>query len=145
MRALRAGLDTGWRGPSASERSPTRTAGSPQQCAGPPLRRYARSLLTLQSADERTRTPVVTPATSELRCVSFHAAAALVFLLLAGCGSKPPIVSADTSCERFAHISFHDAQIAAVQADWTLWESVADQVVAHNIEYDKSCLGPTKP
>jgi len=50
------------------------------------------------------------------------------------------IVEADTSCDRFAHISFNDAQRAAVAANWDLWESAAEQVAAHNIEYDKRCL-----
>jgi outer membrane biogenesis lipoprotein LolB len=68
-------------------------------------------------------------------------AAAVAILLLTACADKPPIVSADTSCERFRHISFNDEQIKAVAADWTLWESVADQVVQHNLEYDKHCLG----
>jgi hypothetical protein len=66
-------------------------------------------------------------------------------LLLAACSSKPPIVSADTSCERFAHISATDEQIEVFKNNWDTMESYADQVVQHNIEYDKSCLGPVKP
>ncbi len=74
-----------------------------------------------------------------------NAAAALIFLLLTACGDKPPIVSADTSCERFAHISATDAQIKVFADNWEVMEPYADQIVQHNIEYDKSCLGPTKP
>lgn len=59
---------------------------------------------------------------------------------LTACGDKPPpVVSADTSCDRFAHISFDDRQIEAVKGNWDLWESAVDQIVAHNVEYDKRC------
>lgn len=73
-------------------------------------------------------------------------AAAIAILLLAGCADKPPIISADTSCERFRHISATDAQIKVFADNWEVMESYADSVVAHNIEYDKKCLmGPPAP
>lgn len=73
-------------------------------------------------------------------------AAAIAILLLAGCADKPPIISADTSCERFRHISATDAQIKVFADNWEVMESYADQVVAFNIEYDKRCLmGPPTP
>lgn len=61
-----------------------------------------------------------------------------------GCADRPPppIVSADTSCERFRHISANDAQIKVFTDNWEVMESYADQVIEHNIEYDKKCLGP---
>jgi hypothetical protein len=71
--------------------------------------------------------------------------AALLALALGACSQPPPIVSADTSCERFAHISATDAQVAVFKDNWGVMEAYADQVIQHNIEYDKSCLGPTKP
>lgn len=71
----------------------------------------------------------------------FNAAAALIFVLLSACADKPPIVSADTSCERFRHISATPAQIKVYQDNWEVMESYADQVLAHNIEYDGKCLG----
>jgi len=64
----------------------------------------------------------------------------LLLMSLSGCARPPVIVEADTSCDRFAHISFNDAQRAAVAANWDLWESAAEQVAAHNVEYDKRCL-----
>ncbi len=73
--------------------------------------------------------------------VSFHAAAAVAILLLSACADKLPIPSADTSCERFRHISATPAQIKVYQDNWEVMESYADQVVSHNLEYDKSCLG----
>lgn len=69
----------------------------------------------------------------------FVAAAAI--LLLSACSSNPPIISGDTSCERFRHISATPAQIKVYQDNWEVMESYADQVVSHNLEYDKSCLG----
>lgn len=64
---------------------------------------------------------------------------------VAACSSPPPIVSADTSCERFRHISATDAQIRIFADNWAEMESYADQVVAHNVEYDKHCLQEPKP
>jgi hypothetical protein len=49
------------------------------------------------------------------------------------------IVSADTSCERFRHISADDDQRAAIKADWGLWETFARQIAAHNEVYDAAC------
>lgn len=54
-------------------------------------------------------------------------------------GSPPPIVSADTSCDRFKHISATDVQITAIKGNWPLWESYARQIAAHNTEYDRRC------
>ena len=50
------------------------------------------------------------------------------------------MISADTSCERFRHISADDAQRAAIKADWGLWETFARQIADHNDTYDGSCL-----
>lgn len=72
-------------------------------------------------------------------------ATAVAILLLTACSPPPPIVSADTSCERFAHISATDAQIKVFQDNWDVMETYADQVVEHNVTFDKSCLGPVKP
>jgi hypothetical protein len=72
--------------------------------------------------------------------IAVGAAATVAILLLAGCASNEPI-AVDTACDRFAHISFTDQQIAAVKADWTIWETAADQIVQHNMEFDKRCLG----
>lgn len=69
---------------------------------------------------------------------------AAVILLLAGCADKPPIISADTSCERFRHISATDAQIKVFADNWEVMESYADQIVAFNIEYDRHCIGEVK-
>lgn len=78
--------------------------------------------------------------------MSIHAAAALTILLLSACAPQLPPVSADTSCERFRHISATDAQIKVFADNWEVMESYADSVVAHNIEYDKHCLsGPPAP
>lgn len=63
---------------------------------------------------------------------------------MAACSPPPPIVSADTSCERFRHISATDAQIRIFADNWAEMESYADQVVAHNVEYDKHCLQEPK-
>lgn len=49
------------------------------------------------------------------------------------------IISADTSCERFRHISANDEQRAAIKADWGLWETFARQVATHNDVYDAAC------
>jgi sugar (pentulose or hexulose) kinase len=64
----------------------------------------------------------------------------VAILLLSACADKPPIVSADTSCERFRHISANDAQIKVFSDNWEGMESYADAVVAHNITYDEHCL-----
>lgn len=66
----------------------------------------------------------------------------LLTLCLSACGDKPVIVSADTSCERFRHISATAGQRAFMAGDWPLWESLGLQVAAHNTEYDKTCLKP---
>jgi hypothetical protein len=61
---------------------------------------------------------------------------------LSACAEQPPpIVSADSSCERFAHISADDAQRKVFADNWAVMESYADQIIAHNIEYDRRCAG----
>lgn len=73
-------------------------------------------------------------------------ASCLLLLLSTSCASKPqPIVSADTSCYSFKHISFDDAQRAAVTANYPLWKTAAEQVASHNTEYDKKCADPVAP
>jgi hypothetical protein len=54
------------------------------------------------------------------------------------------VISADTSCERFRHISANDEQRAAIKADWGLWESFARAVADHNDAYDAACAEPVK-
>jgi hypothetical protein len=68
-------------------------------------------------------------------------AAAVAILLLSACGSNPPIISGDTSCERFRHISATPAQIKVFADNWEVMESYADQIVSHNVTYDGHCLG----
>jgi hypothetical protein len=75
------------------------------------------------------------------RRVSFHAAVAVAFLALAACSSNPPVISGDTSCERFRHISATPAQIKVFADNWEVMETYADQLVSHNLEYDRHCLG----
>ena len=60
-------------------------------------------------------------------------------MLSSACGKAPVIISADTSCERFRHISADDDQRAAIKADWGLWETFARQIAAHNEVYDAAC------
>jgi hypothetical protein len=70
-------------------------------------------------------------------------AASLLLTSLSGCGSRPKVeVSADTSCEVFRHIGANDAQIGVFRDNWTVMESYADQIIAHNMEYDKRCTSP---
>lgn len=64
----------------------------------------------------------------------------IAILLLSACSPPPPIVSADTSCERFRHISATDAQIKVFSDNWEVMESYADQIVSHNVEFDKRCM-----
>lgn len=73
--------------------------------------------------------------------VSIHAAAAVAFLALVACADKPPMPTADTSCERFRYVSANDAQIRVFEQNWDVMESYADQVIANNIEYQRHCLG----
>jgi len=57
-----------------------------------------------------------------------------------GCGSR------DVSLWLFARRAAR--RVAWLQANRMarrLMETYADQVVSHNVEYDNSCLGPTKP
>ena len=56
-----------------------------------------------------------------------------------GCDRRPIVISADTSCERFRHISANDEQRAAIKADWGLWETFARAVATHNDVYDAAC------
>jgi hypothetical protein len=67
-------------------------------------------------------------------------AAAVALLLLSACSSNPPIISGDTSCERFRHISATPAQIKVFADNWEVMEPYADQIVSHNVEYDAHCL-----
>jgi hypothetical protein len=67
-------------------------------------------------------------------------AAAVAILLLSACGSNPPAISGDTSCERFRHISATPAQIKVFADNWEVMEAYADQIVSHNVEYDAHCL-----
>ena len=64
----------------------------------------------------------------------------LGILLLSACTSKPLVISADTSCERFRHISANDEQIKVFADNWSAMESYADQILAHNAVYDAHCL-----
>jgi hypothetical protein len=72
---------------------------------------------------------------------AFATASTVAILLLSACGGNPPIISADTSCERFRHISATPAQIKVYQDNWEVMETYADQIVSHNLEYDRHCLG----
>lgn len=60
------------------------------------------------------------------------------------CAERPLVISADTSCERFRHISANDEQRAAIKADWGLWETFARQVADHNDAYDAACAEAVK-
>lgn len=71
-------------------------------------------------------------------------AAAVAILLLSACSEKPLVISADTSCERFRHISANDEQIKVFADNWAVMESYADQILAHNSEYDAKCLKEPK-
>ena len=62
--------------------------------------------------------------------------AAVAILLLSACADKPPIVSADTSCERFRYVSANDAQIRVFEQNWDVMESYADQVIANNMAFE---------
>lgn len=65
----------------------------------------------------------------------------VAILILGACGSNPPAISGDTSCERFRHISATPAQIKVFADNWEVMETYADAIVSHNIEYDRHCLG----
>lgn len=68
-------------------------------------------------------------------------ASLLLLTSLSGCGrAEPPVVTADTSCESFRHISATDAQIGVFRDNWSVMETYADQIIAHNMEYDRKCL-----
>ena len=71
-------------------------------------------------------------------------AATSLILLLSACAEKPLVISADTSCERFRHISANDEQIKVFADNWAVMESYADQILAHNTEYDAKCLKEPK-
>lgn len=58
---------------------------------------------------------------------------------LTACDRRPLVISADTSCERFRHISANDEQRAAIKADWGLWETLARQIADNNDAYDAAC------
>lgn len=61
-----------------------------------------------------------------------------------GCGERqqPVIVAVDTSCEKYRHISATPEQISIIERFWSVMESWARQVAAHNKEYDGDCLKP---
>lgn len=67
-------------------------------------------------------------------------AAWLLLTSLTACGEPEPLRTTDTSCDRFAHISATEMQIKVFADNWDVMESYADQIVAHNIEFDKTCL-----
>lgn len=92
------------------------------------------------AAREQPRTPIVTPATSHFRCVSIHAAAAILFTTMLAACSSPPVVSGDLSCERFRHISATAQQIQLLSDHYDVMESWAIQIAEHNTEFDKDCL-----
>lgn len=112
----------------------------------------------MKRATDRVTLLPATPATSTRRCNlrGFQCVYAWVratwrplvgrtlacpaILLLAACSDKPPMPSADTSCERFRHISATDAQIKVFADNWDVMESLADQLVEHNDQYDGHCL-----
>lgn len=71
-------------------------------------------------------------------------AAAAIILLLAGCAEKPLVISADTSCEKFRHISATDEQIKVFADNWSVMEPYADQILTHNAVYDAACLKADK-
>ena len=71
--------------------------------------------------------------------MSAACASLVLTTLLSGCAKAPVIISADTSCERFRHISADDEQRAAIKADWGLWETYARQIATHNEAYDAAC------
>src|SRR5687768_3466764 len=80
-------------------------------------------------------------ATIGLKPLRLVAGPAVAILLLSACSSNPPIISGDTSCERFRHISATPAQIKVFADNWEVMETYADQLVSHNLEYDRHCLG----
>ncbi len=102
-------------------------------------------LLPVVTATAREPTEVGGAPVRQLRqrskCKALMAQAAVAILLLSACSSNPPIISGDTSCERFRHISATPAQIKVYQDNWEVMESHADQLVSHNISYDSHCLG----
>lgn len=55
------------------------------------------------------------------------------------CARHEIVISADTSCERFRHISATEEQRDAIKSDWGLWETFARQVADHNDTYDAAC------
>lgn len=71
-------------------------------------------------------------------------ASCLILLSLSGCGSQGPTfkVTADTSCEKYRHISASDEQIEVFTKNWGVMKSYAQQVAAHNAVFDKDCLAP---
>lgn len=76
--------------------------------------------------------------------IPIYAAAATAILLLTACSEKPLIVSADTSCEKFRHISATDEQIKVFADNWSVMEPYADQILTHNAVYDAACLREPK-
>jgi hypothetical protein len=64
--------------------------------------------------------------------------------LTASCASKPPVVSADTSCVRFRHIDVTPWQVDDMKKDPNQWRSLALQILGHNQQYDKACVNGDK-
>ena len=84
--------------------------------------------------------PAFSPAINPERLL----VAAALILLLSACAEKPLIVSADTSCEKFRHISATDEQIKVFADNWAVMEPYADQILTHNAVYDAACLKTDK-
>jgi hypothetical protein len=125
---LRVGLDTDCQCPNASERS-----GGSTPTQGIPIPGNRCALAWGRSPEHR--------AGRAIWRTSFRAAAAVAILLLSACGSNPAVISGDTSCERFRHISATPAQIKVFADNWEVMEPYADQIVSHNVTYDGHCLG----
>lgn len=68
----------------------------------------------------------------------------LTISCLTACSSKPPVVSADTSCVRFRHIDVTPWQVDDMKKDPNQWRSLALQILGHNQEYDKACVNGDK-
>ncbi len=74
---------------------------------------------------------------------TIRSASCLLLLFSTSCAS-PPVVSGDLSCERFRHISATPFQIDIISKNYEALETFAEQVAAHNVEYDRACLEPEK-
>ncbi len=81
-----------------------------------------------------------------VRALIAMSASCLILSSLTSCASTPVRVDADTYCEKARHISATDEQIAVITAPatWPIMKPYAQQIAAHNVTYDKSCLAPAK-